>query len=335
MKDNGVKLAIIGATGLVGRTMAKVLEDRESPIRQLFPVATDKSRGKSFPFHNAECKITGLKDQIWRQTDVALLSAGSDVAKGWIPRLIEAGITCIDNSSAFRQNENVPLVVPEVNADTISEQHKIIANPNCSTIQLVMALAPLHQAYRLKEVVVCTYQSASGAGNKGKSRLLAQQSGDMSGTDPFPHILADNLIPGIGELDDNGYFSEETKLICETRKILRLPGLDVFPTAVRVPVTHCHGESVHLFFDREVHPEEARSILQASPGITVIDEPGVDKYPLPSECVGDDNVFVGRIRQTPGQSHSLDVWIVTDNLRKGAATNAVQILEYLISKQYI
>ena len=335
MKAVNIKLAVVGATGLVGRTMLEVLEDRKVAVEELIPIASPKSRGASVQFGGRDWSVSTLEDDPWRRADAALLSAGANVSRQWVPKLAEAGVVCIDNSSAFRQDDGVPLVVPEVNREAIQKGNQIIANPNCSTIQLVMVLAPLDRTFGLDEVVVATYQSASGIGQKGKVRLLEETSAKASGLSPFPHPLFENLIPGIGPLREGEYYFEEWKLVHETRKILGSPSLRIYPTAVRVPVPHCHGEAVHLRFKDDVDPVQARQILSSSPGLQVVDDPENDRYPLPLSCRGRDEVFVGRIRQMPGETQTLDLWIVADNLRKGAATNAVQILEFVLQSGWI
>lgn len=335
MKAVNIKLAVVGATGLVGRTMLEVLEERKVAVGELIPIASTKSRGAAIQFSGKDWSVSTLEDGLWQRVDAALLSAGAGVSRQWIPKLAEAGVVCIDNSSAFRQDEGIPLIVPEVNRDAIQKSDRIIANPNCSTIQLVMVLAPLDRAFTLDEVVVTTYQSASGIGQKGKARLLEETSGKASGSSPFPHPLFENLIPGIGPLQEGEYYFEEWKLVHETRKILGSPRLRLYPTAVRVPVPHCHGEAVHLRFKDNVDPARARDVLSSSSGIQVVDDPENDRYPLPLTCQGRDEVFVGRIRQMPGESKILDLWIVADNLRKGAATNAIQILECVLQSGWI
>lgn len=335
MNKTNLKLALVGATGLVGRTILRVLEERGVALGELYPIASPKSKDSTISFGEKEWVVTTLEDGKWREADVALLSAGVRISQEWVPKLADTGITCIDNSSAFRQKDGVPLVVPEVNPEAIQRGDHIIANPNCSTIQLVVVLNPLHRAFGLQEVIVSTYQSASGAGQRGKLRLESQRAGDSSSLDPFTQVLFDNLIPRIGPLDPSGYFSEEWKLVQESRKILSAPDLKVFPTAARIPIPHCHGEAVHLRFKNTVNPTKARKILTESPGVEVWDDPENDRYPTPVECHGSDSVFVGRIRQMTGESETLDLWIVTDNLRKGAATNAVQILELMVVKNLL
>lgn len=334
-RTSGIKLALFGATGLVGRTMLTVLEERGVVVTELIPVASPRSRRALLSFSGRDYSVSTPDDGRWEKADAALLSAGSQISREWIPQLVDSGLICIDNSSAFRLDERIPLVIPEVNADVIRPEDRLIANPNCSAIQLIMILAPLHRAFDLRKVVVATYQSASGAGQKGKVRLQNEMHGDFAGSTPFPHPLFENVIPGIGELTESDYYVEEWKLVMETRKILRLPNLQVFPTAVRVPTLHCHAEAVHLEFTDSVDPAEAREVLQDSPGVIVRDHPNENGYPLPRECAGKDEVFVGRIRQIPGERHTLDLWIVADNLRKGAATNAVQILEHILVKDLL
>lgn len=335
MERRKIKLALIGATGLVGRTMIQVLEEENVTIDEFFPISSPRSRGSEIEFQGEKWRISSLEDELWRQANVALLSAGGIISGQWIPKLVENQITCIDNSSAFRQDPSIPLIVPEVNSDVINQNHRIIANPNCSTIQLTVVLKPLHDVYQLKEVVVATYQSVSGAGEKGRSRLVEQQGGDIFNLSPFPHPIHDNLIPGVGALGEDNLFTEEWKLVWESRKILNLPDLKVFPTAVRVPVPICHSEAVHLKFKKRVDPKEAREILTRFKGIIVHDNPEKDIYPMPTTGKGRNEVFVGRIRQIKGEDTTLDLWIVSDNLRKGAATNAVQILKALIAKGFI
>jgi aspartate-semialdehyde dehydrogenase len=309
--------------------MLQVLTERKVSIRELYPVASPESQGVKIPFGGDEWTVTTLEEGAWRNANAALLSAGATLSRTWVPKLTESGITCIDNSSAFRQDQGVPLVVPEVNPGAIRAGDRLIANPNCSTIQLVMVLYPLHLVFGLEDVIVSTYQSAAGAGQMGIDQLSRQRDGNTSGLDPFGQVLADNLIPGIGPLHESGYFLEEWKLVQESRKIMELPGLQISPTAVRVPIPYCHGESVHLRFKSALDAESARRVLAEAPGIEILDDPENNSYPMPINCVGSDSVFVGRIRQMPGDTHNLDIWTVTDNLRKGAATNAVQILEVM------
>ena len=335
MSIKPLKLALIGATGLVGRTMLRVLEERRVKIAELIPVASIKSRGTTISFAGRDYAVSTLEDGFWENADVALLSPGAKVSAKWVPQLAAAGVVCIDNSSAFRLDAKVPLVVPEVNPEAIGKGALIIANPNCSTIQLVVALAPLHREFGLEEVVVATYQSAAGAGQKGKAQLLSEIAGQADNSGIFPHPLFHNVIPAIGAFSNDGICGEERKMILETRKIMNLTDLRVYPTTVRVPIAHCHGEAVHLSFQKDVNAARAREILAASSGIQVLDQPERHLYPLPRDCFDRDDVFVGRVRQIEGRSRTLDFWIVADNLRKGAATNTVQILELMLERGFI
>jgi aspartate-semialdehyde dehydrogenase len=328
-----VKLAVIGATGLVGRTMLQALEERNLPVERLIPVASERSRGTQLPFRGEYLLVSALEDGVWKEAQYALLSPGARISRQWIPKIAAEGVICIDNSSAFRLESDVPLIVPEVNPDAVRDDCRIIANPNCSTIQMVVTLAPLHAEWGLEEVVVCTYQSASGAGQTGAAQLLSEIEGEETEATPFQHRLFLNVIPMIGKVREHQYCTEEWKMIHETRKILGLPDLIVHPTTVRVPTLYCHAEAVHLRFREKVTPDAAREVLERAPGVTLQDDPQEQIYPLPLECAGKDGVFVGRIRQNPECDHTLDLWIVADNLRKGAAVNAVQILELLLRRR--
>jgi aspartate-semialdehyde dehydrogenase len=348
-----LKLVVFGATGLVGRTMLQVLAERHLPIAELILIASERSRGQVLVFDGRGWIVSAPQDGLWKGADAALLSPGAKVSAEWTPKLAESGVICIDNSSAFRMKAGVPLVVPEVNPEAlynkpdpansagsghppqaVGHQSRIIANPNCSTIQMVVALQPLHQAFGLEEVVVATYQSASGAGHKGASQLLSEMEGELTEESPFPHPLFNNLVPSIGKFKGD-YCNEEWKMVNETRKIISLPDLKVYPTTVRVPTLYCHAEVLHLRFRETVSVTRAREVLAAAPGIVVQDNPDTYHYPQPLNAAGKDEVFVGRIRQMPGADHTLDLWVVADNLRKGAATNAVQILELLLAKGLI
>ncbi len=330
-----LKIAVFGATGLVGRTMLQIIEERGVACSLILPVASPRSRGTTVAFEGRDYTVTCPEDGAWRQADVALLSAGADVSRRWVPEIVAGGVPCIDNSSAFRRQDEVPLVVPEINADTLVRHRGIVANPNCATIQLVMAAAPLHRRNPIEEIVVATYQSASGAGQKGIRQLHAETEGKTPEEKPFPHRLFDNLIPAIGDPDDEDLCNEEGKLVYETRRILAAPELKVFPTTVRVPVTRGHGAAVHISFSREISPSQAREWLSQAPGVRLLDSPEKQLYPLPLDCVDQDDVFVGRLRQVSGNRRTLDLWIVADNLRKGAALNAVQILELLREKNLL
>ncbi|MFH1733622.1 MAG: aspartate-semialdehyde dehydrogenase [bacterium] len=334
-ESTGLKIAVVGATGLVGRTMLKVLEERQIPCRELAPIASAQSRGGEVHFNGRSYLLSTLEDGEWEGSEVALFSAGSSVASEWIPRISDTGVYCIDNSSAFRQEIGVPLVVPEVNDHDLMPNFRVIANPNCSTIQLVMVLGPLHKHFQLEEVVVATYQSVSGAGQRGLNQLLAERSGQTVDEPEFVKPIFDNIIPSIGKPAAHGLCFEEWKMIHETRKILAADELRVYPFTVRVPVAYCHCEAVHLKFKEPVDVVGAREILASAQGVTLMDDLANDVYPTPHDCVGKDDVFVGRLYQLPQDPTSLDCWIVSDNVRKGAATNAVQILEALIEKQYL
>jgi len=334
-EKDGLKIAVVGATGLVGRTMLEVLEERQVPCRELVPVASSGSKGKTIRFGGQDYTLSTLEDEGWMGCDVALFSAGSIIAEAWIPRIADTGVYCIDNSSAFRQEIGVPLVVPEVNSDELKKDFRVIANPNCSTIQLVVVLAPLHGRFGLEEVVVTTFQSVSGAGQKGLNQLNAERSGEKVGEPIFPKQIFNNAIPSIGQIVADGFCFEEWKMIHETQKILDEYDLKVFPFTVRVPIARGHSEAVHLKFKKTVSPADVAKELANAPGIKVRDDLVNDVYPTALDCIGKDDVFVGRIHQNPVDPKSLDCWIVSDNVRKGAATNAIQILESLLEKGYI
>lgn len=324
-------VAILGATGAVGRQMLEVLDERAFPIETLVPLASERSVGEKVMLGKREWAVKLAEPSAFEGVDIVLASAGGSVSKALLPAAVKAGAVCIDNSSAFRMDPAVPLVVPEVNAGDVAAHQGIIANPNCSTIQLVVALQPLHAAFGLEEVTVSTYQSVSGAGQKGMEELSAQSMA-LFNQRPFdievhPARIAFNLVPHIGPFDDVGYTQEEMKLVHESRKIMKLPGLLVSPTAVRVPVFAGHAESVRCRFKQPVDPTEARAVLRAAPGVKVVDAPQRGRYPMPIDVVDRDEVFVGRIRRDLIDDHGLNLWIVADNLRKGAATNAVQIAE--------
>lgn len=331
MPPKPLKLVVFGATGLVGRTMLEVLRERRLSIAELIPIASERSRGQNITFDGRIWTVSTPEERRWEGADAALLSPGAKVSARWVPDMAAAGVVCIDNTSAFREDPAVPLVVPEVNPDVIRPTDRIIANPNCSTIQMVVALQPLHQAFGLEEVIVATYQSASGAGQKGAAQLISEIEGEVPETSPFPHPLFNNVVPSIGRFRD-GYCLEEWKMVNETRKIMSLPSLPVYPTTVRVPVLYSHSEALHLRFRNSVSLDRARKVLSAAPGLLVQDDPDSFHYPQPMKAAGKDEVFVGRLRQMPGAEYTLDLWVVADNLRKGAATNAVQILELMLSR---
>lgn len=327
------RVAVVGATGMVGQEMIKVLEQRAFPLAELVPLASERSRGRSVVFSDNPVPVRVLDDNSFDGIDIALFSAGGDISERFAKVAVKAGATVIDNSSAFRMEPDVPLVIPEVNPDAISGHNGIISNPNCSTIQMVVVLQPLHERYGLKRVVVSTYQAVSGSGKAAVDELEAQVSELRSGAPVvhkvYPHQIAFNCLPHIDIFMDDGYSREEQKMINETRKIMGLPGLAVTATCVRVPVYYGHSESVNLQFDRPVDPDDARKLLSGAPGIEVIDDPGNNRYPLALECAGKDATYVGRIRTDFSAPNSLNLWIVSDNLRKGAALNAVQVAELL------
>ncbi len=329
-----MKVAVVGATGMVGQVMLKVLEERNFPVTELLPVASEKSIGKTINFKGKEFPIVSMQNAVDAECDVALFSAGGDVSLEWAPKFAEKGTTVVDNSSAWRMNENHKLIVPEINATELTPEDKIIANPNCSTIQLVMTLSPLHNKYRIKRVVVSTYQSVTGTGKAAVDQLNNEIKGD-EGEMVYPYKIFKNAIPHCDVFLDNGYTKEEMKLTQETKKILNDDSVLVSATAVRVPVQGGHSESVNIEFENDFTESEVRQILHEMDGVVVQDNPDTQTYPMPFYSEGKDEVFVGRIRRDHSQPNTLNLWIVADNLRKGAATNAVQIAEYLAKNNYI
>ncbi|HQP03590.1 MAG TPA: aspartate-semialdehyde dehydrogenase [Bacteroidales bacterium] len=324
-----MKIAVVGATGLVGQKMLKVLAEHNFPVTTLIPVASERSAGKSILFAGKEYPVCTLQEGLAMQPQIALFSAGKDVSLEWAPRFVEKGCTVIDNSSAWRMHDTIRLVVPEVNAMMLDKKPQIIANPNCSTIQLVAVLYPLHKLYRLKRVIVSTYQSVSGSGYKGVKQLLGERAGSTS-RDAYPHQIDMNCIPHGGNFLSNSYTEEEMKLVNESRKILSLPQLALTGTVVRVPVIGGHSESVNIEFEEKPDINQIRRTLSETQGIVVKDVPTANIYPMPIWAEDKDEVFVGRIRKDESHEYAINLWIVADNLRKGAATNAVQIAEYLI-----
>jgi len=329
-----MKVAVVGVTGLVGTVMLKVLEERNFPVTEFIPVASEKSIGKNISFKGKNYKIVSLADAVSLKPAVALFSAGSGVSLEWAPKFAEAGTTVIDNSSAWRMHDDKKLIVPEINGDVLTVTDKIIANPNCSTIQMVMVLNPLHKKYSIKRIVVSTYQSVSGTGAKAVQQMFNERN-NMKGEMAYPYPIDLNCLPHIDVFTDNGYTKEEMKMVNETRKILRAPKIEVSPTTVRIPVKGGHSESVNVEFEKDFHLADVTKLLQQTSGITVQDNPAEKIYPMPLYAEGKDEVFVGRIRRDFSQPNSLNCWIVADNLRKGAATNAVQIAEYLVSKKLL
>ncbi|MDR1965593.1 MAG: aspartate-semialdehyde dehydrogenase [Synergistaceae bacterium] len=329
-----MKVAVLGATGLVGREMLKVMEQRNFAVDELIPLASERSAGKTLEFGGSQHTVYAVSDEYFKGVDVALFSAGGSISKRWAPVAAAAGAIVIDNSSAWRMDPAVPLVVPEVNPDDIKLNKGIIANPNCSTIQAVVTLYPLHVKFGLNYAAFSTYQSVSGT---GREALLTLESGSRSileGRVPspqmvYPHPIAFDLLPHIGAFDSDGMTEEEWKMVRESQKIMHLPDLRVSCTTVRAPVFRGHGESIIARFDSPVTPEEARALLKDAPGVVVQDDPANSVYPRPRYCEGKDPVFVGRIRRDTGMENALAMWVVSDNLRKGAALNAVQIAELL------
>lgn len=327
-----MKIAVVGATGMVGQVILKVLAERNFPVTELIPVASERSIGKKISFKGKEYEVIGLEEAVQCKPDLALFSAGGSTSLEWAPRFAEAGTTVIDNSSAWRMDKTKKLVVPEINAKDLSFDDKIIANPNCSTIQMVMALAPLHKKYKVKRVVVSTYQSITGTGVKAVQQLENEYEG-KKGEMAYPYPIHRNAIPHCDVFEENGYTKEEMKLVNETRKILKDDSIAVTATAIRIPVVGGHSESVNVEFENDFDIDEIRRDLKNFPGIKVQDNLDVNTYPMPIYAEGKDEVFVGRIRRDQSQPNTLNMWIVADNLRKGAATNAVQIAEYLIKKK--
>jgi aspartate-semialdehyde dehydrogenase len=325
-----MKVAVVGATGMVGSVMLKVLEERCFPVTELIPVATEKSVGKMVLFQGREFPIVSMQHAIDSKPAIALFSAGGSTSLEWAPKFAEAGTVVIDNSSAWRMDPSKKLVVPEINGDIIGKADRIIANPNCSTIQMVMALAPLHKQYHIKRIVVSTYQSVTGTGVKALQQLEDETAGNTADM-VYKYPIHRNVIPQCDVFLDNGYTKEEMKLVNETRKILRDDNIQVTATAVRVPVKGGHSESVNVQFENNFDLNEAIAILQNTPGVILLDDPNAFSYPMPLYAEGKDEVFVGRVRRDESIANGLNLWVVADNLRKGAATNAVQIAE-LVSK---
>jgi aspartate-semialdehyde dehydrogenase len=328
-----MKIAVVGATGLVGREILKVLEATSVGVSELLVVASEKSVGKNITFSAKEHEVISLETALSKKPDIAIFSAGATTSLQWAPKFKEAGTTVIDNSSAWRMDEDVPLIVPEINGNVITEKDKIIANPNCSTIQLVMVLFPLNNKYGLKRVVVSTYQSVSGSGAKGVEQLMNERN-RIKGEKFYPHQIDLNVIPQGGDFMEDGYTTEEIKLVNETRKILQ-SDVKVTATVVRVPVIGGHSEAVNVEFENDFVLDEVKRLLGTMPGVVIFDFPEGNMYPMPILAEGKDEVFVGRLRRDFSQPNSLNMWVVSDNLRKGAATNAVQIAAYLIKNNLV
>jgi aspartate-semialdehyde dehydrogenase len=325
-----MKVAVVGATGMVGAVMLKLLEERQFPLTELIPVASQRSVGKKISYKGDEHTIVGLETAVEMRPDIAIFSAGGDTSLEWAPKFAEAGTTVIDNSSAWRMDPTKKLIVPEINASILTAEDKIIANPNCSTIQLVMALSPLHDKYKMKRVVVSTYQSVSGTGVKAVQQLENEISG-VKGEMAYPYPIGRNALPHCDVFLENGYTKEEMKLAMEPQKILDDSSFAITATAVRIPTAGGHSESVNVQFENDFELHDVRAILSHSDGVTVQDNTDTNTYPMPIYANGKDDVFVGRIRRDETQINTLNMWIVSDNLRKGAATNTIQIAEYLVA----
>lgn len=331
-----MKVAVVGATGLVGGVMREVLEERNLPITEFIPVASEQSVGKKIQFNNKEYEVVGMQAAIDSIPDIALFSAGGSTSETWAPKFAEKGTVVIDNSSAWRMDPNKKLVVPEINAKQITKEDKIIANPNCSTIQMVVALAPLHTVYNIKRLVVSTYQSFTGTGVKAVRQYEAERNGESMGDDSaYPHPIFENCLPHCDVFYPNGYTKEELKLVNETRKILDDDSIAITATAVRVPVNGGHSESVNVEFENKFEISEVIKILEDAPGVKVLNDNANNSYPMPLFAKNKDEVFVGRLRRDESIENGLNMWVVSDNLRKGAATNAVQIAEYLIENKMV
>jgi len=326
-----MKVAVVGATGLVGTKMLEVLAERNFPVTELIPVASERSVGKEVIFKGKPCKVVSMNDGIAAKPAIAIFSAGGSTSLEWAPKFAEAGIRVIDNSSAWRMDPTKKLVVPEVNADVLTKDDFIIANPNCSTIQMVVALQPLHLRYKIKRVVVSTYQSVTGTGKKAVDQLFNERKG-VEGEMAYKYQIDLNVIPQIDVFTDNGYTKEEMKMVNETKKIMKDDSIRVTATTVRIPVIGGHSESVNVEFENDFTLEDVRSLLAEAPGVIVQDDIANQQYPMPLWAHEKDEVFVGRLRRDETQPNTLNMWIVSDNLRKGAATNAVQIAEYLMEK---
>lgn len=329
-----MKVAVVGATGMVGEIMLQVLAERNFPVTELIPVASEKSVGKEIEWKGNTYKVVGLQTAVDMKPEIALFSAGGETSLEWAPKFAAVGTTVIDNSSAWRMDATKKLVVPEINASVLTKEDKIIANPNCSTIQMVMALAPLHTKYDIKRIVVSTYQSITGTGVKAVRQLENEYAG-IQGDMAYKYPIHRNAIPQCDSFEENGYTKEEMKLVRETQKILNDNTIAVTATAIRIPVVGGHSEAVNVQFENDFDVNEVREILQNTPGVTVQDNLETFTYPMPIYAQGKDDVFVGRIRRDESQPNTINMWIVADNLRKGAATNTIQIAEYLVANNLV
>ncbi|HWC48063.1 MAG TPA: aspartate-semialdehyde dehydrogenase [Solirubrobacterales bacterium] len=338
MASDGYRVGVLGATGLVGSTILELLDDRDFPVAELRLLASERSAGKAVEWRGESLTVEAISDDAIQGLDLVLSSAGGSVSAEWTPKIVEAGATVVDNTSYWRMHDDVPLVVSEVNPDALQDHNGIIANPNCSTMQMVVALKPLYDAAGIERLVISTYQAVSGTGKAAIDELRSQARalvGDYEMPEPqiYPHQIAFNALAHAGNFaDGDDHTDEERKLINETRKILGDPGIKVSATCVRVPVVTGHSEAVNVETREPLDPERARELLEAAPGVTVVDDPGAAKYPMAVEAAGTDDVYVGRIRRDAGNERALDMWIVSDNLRKGAATNAVQVAELLVER---
>ncbi|MDC3388548.1 aspartate-semialdehyde dehydrogenase [Flavobacteriaceae bacterium] len=329
-----MKIAIVGVTGMVGSIMLEVLKERNFPITELIPVASKKSIGKEISYNNKTYNVVGLDTAVESKPDIAIFSAGGSTSQEWAPKFAAIGTTVIDNSSAWRMDLSKKLIVPEINASQLTKEDKIIANPNCSTIQMVLALAPLHKEYKIKRIVVSTYQSISGTGVKAIKQLENELAG-INGEMAYPHPIHKNALPHCDVFEENGYTKEEMKLVRETQKILGDKSIAVTATAVRIPTAGGHSEAVNVQFENDFDLATVRNLLKNTSGVTLQDNPQTNTYPMPIYAEGKDDVFVGRIRRDESQPNTLNLWIVSDNLRKGAATNTIQIAEHLINNNLI
>ena len=327
-----MKTAVVGATGMVGQTMIKVLEERNFPVTQLIPAASERSVGKEVIFKGKAVKVVSVSDAVAARPEFAIFSAGASTSRDWAPEFARNGTVVIDNSSFWRMDKNVPLIVPEINSHVIKKGDRIIANPNCSTIQMVMALAPLHRKYMIKRIVVSTYQSVTGTGVKAVLQMENERKG-IKGEMAYAHTIDKNCFPHGGSFQPDGYTTEEQKLIDETRKILEDQSIQVTATVVRIPVVGGHSEAVNIEFEKEFDLNDVRKLLGEFPGVVIYDNPSANEYPMPLLAHNRDEVFVGRIRRDLSKEKCLNLWIVSDNIRKGAATNAVQIAEFMAANK--
>tara|TARA_B100001057_G_scaffold411406_1_gene427020 strand:- start:162 stop:1151 length:990 start_codon:yes stop_codon:yes gene_type:complete len=329
-----MKLAVVGATGMVGEVMLRILSERNFPLSELIPVASERSVGKKIDYQGDSFEILGLSTAVSMAPDIALFSAGGDTSLEWAPKFAEAGTVVIDNSSAWRMDPKKKLIIPEINAKILTKKDRIIANPNCSTIQMLMALAPLKNAYGINRIVVSTYQSITGTGIKAMQQLENEYN-KVKGEMAYPYPIHRNALPHCDVFMDNGYTKEEMKLVNETHKILGDESIGITATAIRIPVVGGHSESINIQLKNEFQLDDIRKLLHESPGIVLQDNPETNTYPMPIYAHGKDEVFVGRIRKDFSQENSLNLWVVSDNLRKGAATNTIQIAEYLINNNFL